>query len=249
VLTADLSKVCASCKEEKAASEFKKYKGALHSYCRPCTRQKDRGYYKGRVTRGRGNPANLTPPPPSKANGLFLCRMCEQHLPATEYYWNKHGKRESGCKDCHSVAAREYNEKHRERNRAIGLSRYANGGKERQRQYSRANAAKILAYPSRKTRKAQLKSKYHQLRSEMFDAYGHACTCCGEAHREFLTLEHLKGGGTKHRRAAGGTYQILLALKASGWPKDDYTVLCMNCNWAERWGDPCPHKTNGIKTA
>ena len=76
----------------------------------------------------------------------------------------------------------------------------------------------------------------------MIAAYGGACTCCGEARQRFLTLEHVNHDGAEHRKAKGHA-ALLLDLKALGWPKDRFTILCMNCNWAERNGEPCPHKT------
>lgn len=68
------------------------------------------------------------------------------------------------------------------------------------------------------------------------------CACCGEGVYEFLTIDHVGGGGNKHRRTIkynDGTY-IYLWLKRNGYPPG-FAVLCMNCNWATRHGDPCPH--------
>ena len=80
-----------------------------------------------------------------------------------------------------------------------------------------------------------------QFQQEMVEAYGGKCTCCGETHPKFLTLEHLKGGGHKDRR--GGAYVLLRRLKRLGWPKDNYTVLCFNCNCGKyRNKGTCPHK-------
>ena len=84
-----------------------------------------------------------------------------------------------------------------------------------------------------------------RLRSELFAAYGGVCACCGESSEEFLTLDHIGGGGAKERRSLGwqglGTSFYLL-LKKQGWPKDRYQLLCMNCNWATRHGKICPHQ-------
>lgn len=74
----------------------------------------------------------------------------------------------------------------------------------------------------------------------MLDAYGRKCVCCGETEEAFLTLEHVNRDGAAHRRQVQGA--IYWDLKRRGWPKDGYTVLCMNCNWARRNGDPCPHE-------
>lgn len=82
------------------------------------------------------------------------------------------------------------------------------------------------------------------LKLEMIQAYGGSCNCCGELEPKFLTLDHINGGGSRDRGIyAGGTYNLLYALKREGWPKDKYQVLCMNCNWAKgRWEGICPHQ-------
>ena len=84
-----------------------------------------------------------------------------------------------------------------------------------------------------------------RLRAEMFAAYGSNCTCCGEDRVGFLTLDHINRDGAAHRRAVGGsrtgsTRQILFDLKKRGWP-EGFRIMCMNCNWATRFGAECPH--------
>lgn len=87
-------------------------------------------------------------------------------------------------------------------------------------------------------------SKQHRvkLRRQVFAAYGGPrCACCGEAHEEFLTLDHIGGWGAEHRAQHVGlsTYAV---LRQQGWPhKDRLRVLCMNCNWATRQNGICPH--------
>lgn len=87
-----------------------------------------------------------------------------------------------------------------------------------------------------------------RLKSEMFAAYGDSCACCGENREKFLTLDHINRDGAAHRRAlsgsrTGSTRQVLLDLRRRGWPKEGFRVLCMNCNWATRFGAECPHQT------
>lgn len=81
-----------------------------------------------------------------------------------------------------------------------------------------------------------------RIRKEMISAYGGACSCCRERIPEFLTLDHILGGGDAHRRSSGGGNKMLMELRLKGWPKDDYRLLCMNCNWATRYKQPCPHE-------
>ena len=81
-----------------------------------------------------------------------------------------------------------------------------------------------------------------RLRSEMLEAYGSKCECCGEAERMFLQLDHIDGGGTKERKEFRNVEYLMLDLKKRGWPKEKYRLLCANCNFG-RWmnGGTCPH--------
>lgn len=75
------------------------------------------------------------------------------------------------------------------------------------------------------------------------DAYGGCCACCKEREITFLTVEHLQKNGMDHRKivASGNLYLYLIK---NNFPKEGLCILCMNCNWAERNGWPCPHKKN-----
>lgn len=85
-------------------------------------------------------------------------------------------------------------------------------------------------------------ARYRRLRDEAIDAYGGKCVCCGEAHREFLALDHVGGGGNEHRRQ-----DITAAANMARWAKkhgypNRLRLLCFNCNWAfARYGE-CPHQ-------
>lgn len=87
-----------------------------------------------------------------------------------------------------------------------------------------------------------------KVRQELLVAYGNTCSCCFEINQAFLTLEHLYGGGRKHRDAIGHGHRMHLELKRLGWPKDRYTLLCMNCNMARGIRGTCPHQS-GVSLA
>lgn len=70
-----------------------------------------------------------------------------------------------------------------------------------------------------------------------------SCACCGVQHREFLAIDHIGGGGAAHRRS--GVTNIYTWLKVNGYP-DGFRVLCHNCNFAIRYGDPCPHEREKV---
>jgi|WetSurMetagenome_2_1015567.scaffolds.fasta_scaffold602631_1 hypothetical protein len=83
------------------------------------------------------------------------------------------------------------------------------------------------------------------LKKEILDHYGKTCACCGETIIDFLTLEHIEGNGNIHRMKlfkhnVGGVHMYRW-IKRNNFPSG-YSVLCMNCNWAKRYGGICPHK-------
>ena len=83
-----------------------------------------------------------------------------------------------------------------------------------------------------------------QKRRIIFEAYGGAkCDCCGESIFEFLTVDHTNGGGNKHRKTIRGNFYGWLIK--NGFPFG-FRVLCMNCNFATRYGRPCPHKRSNL---
>ena len=93
-------------------------------------------------------------------------------------------------------------------------------------------------------RKEWEKEYGRQLRKDAIEAYGNKCQCCGEAHFEFLCIDHIKGGGNKHRRELGLTagYAFYSWLKTQGYPKDDFRCLCNNCNTSKGHYGYCPHE-------
>lgn len=91
--------------------------------------------------------------------------------------------------------------------------------------------------------KERQKATLHRkrLRADVLGAYGGACSCCGETELVFLTLDHLQGGGTQHRRSLPG-YGVYRWARQQGYPAGLFQVLCHNCNWAKYRGG-CPHIT------
>ena len=78
-----------------------------------------------------------------------------------------------------------------------------------------------------------------KLRLKVFAAYGGSiCACCGETELVFLTIDHIGGGGGKHRSRIGST--IYSWLRKRKYPPG-FRVLCFNCNWGEHAGG-CPHR-------
>jgi hypothetical protein len=75
------------------------------------------------------------------------------------------------------------------------------------------------------------------IRLEVLGKLGGRCQCCGEDREEFLSLDHINGGGTKHR-AESGTY-IFRRIRKDPDPLT-YQVLCYNCNISRGVRGYCP---------
>lgn len=70
---------------------------------------------------------------------------------------------------------------------------------------------------------------------------GDKCICCGESNRVFLSIDHVQDDGYIHRTKHGRRTTAIYVEIARGKETHIYQLLCMNCNWAKRYGD-CPHK-------
>ena len=99
--------------------------------------------------------------------------------------------------------------------------------------------------PEEKTiRKSRYLDWYNQIKEGIFEHYGTECECCGETQIEFLSIDHINGGGNKHRRDLGGGTSFFKWLRDENYPPG-FRVLCMNCNWALGRLGYCPHNERG----
>lgn len=143
---------------------------------------------------------------------MKLCKQCGKEQPESQFF--KSTKTADGLQyECRSCS--------RERTRAARLRHRANG---------------ILTYSQR---------TQQRLKREVLCAYSAndpKCDCCGEAHIEFLSVDHVDGKGARHRKhlrkSGTGFYHW---LKANGFPLG-FRVLCHNCNQSLGHYGYCPHK-------
>ena len=63
------------------------------------------------------------------------------------------------------------------------------------------------------------------------------CVDCGEWDIRCLSIDHINGGGTKHRKETGGGTKFHIWLKKQGFP-EGYDTVCMNCNFRRRYDYP-----------
>lgn len=79
------------------------------------------------------------------------------------------------------------------------------------------------------------------IRKKVLIVYGNKCKCCGENRIEFLSIDHINGGGTKHRKEIGNA-SIYVWLKRNNFPKEGFRILCHNCNMSKAYYGYCPHQ-------
>ena len=98
--------------------------------------------------------------------------------------------------------------------------------------------------PVHNSQKNKSKSKdYHknyqrEARFRVITHYGGKCECCGENKKEFLAIDHIKGGGRQHRKIIGGNIARWIIM--NNFPKE-FRILCHNCNMSLGVYGYCPH--------
>lgn len=147
---------------------------------------------------------------------MRFCTICKRNENETSF-----GK-EKRCKECNKKRHSIYYYKNIEVERKYSLDRYKN------------NREKILEG----NRKREI-----DIRKKLFSHYGGKCQCCGEIKDKFLTIDHMDGGGRKHRNEiSGGAKGLYRWIIKNNYP-DNFQILCYNCNCGrERNKGICPHK-------
>lgn len=74
-----------------------------------------------------------------------------------------------------------------------------------------------------------LREYRHTYKNAAVALLGNKCALCGETEREFLSIDHLDGGGVAERRRIG-TNKIYKLIADGLVDLTGYRVLCRNCN-------------------
>lgn len=83
---------------------------------------------------------------------------------------------------------------------------------------------------------------------KVIEAYGGKCMCCGETNMEFLTIDHINNDGAEDRKNNGNKLggKLYRWLIKNNFPKEEYQILCYNCNCSKGFFGYCPHNKPDI---
>lgn len=157
---------------------------------------------------------------------MKTCRKCQRTLELSEFYPRPGGLGLlAQCRECV-----------RQKNNAY----YHRAQKHDPAHRARARSANRTWYlQNLEHQHARVARKHRAEREACFQKYGGVCACCGEHRYEFLAIDHINGGGIRHRKQLKIT-KIARWLARNGFP-DGYRVLCHNCNMALGQYGYCPH--------
>lgn len=163
------------------------------------------------------------------------CRTCEQIKPVEEFNYSHadKGYRRHDCRTCERARHATWRAKNSEAVREQMKANY-----ERRKQEFKHDEAQ-------RARSTRLARRHRErLRDQIFAAYGSECTCCGETEPLFLSIDHVNNDGYAHRKLGiNNTVSLFSMIRRLGFPKDDFQLLCMNCNHGKyRNKGVCPHK-------
>lgn len=162
------------------------------------------------------------------SDGLKYCNKCQRILKITEFY--SHSKQLGGvissCKECcKKDNAQRYHTKLKhdpkyKKERSIYAHDWHEKNKIRNNIRNRAN--------------------HKKLRVLCIEYYGGKCACCGEARYEFMAIDHIDGGGGKHRKTIH-TKSFYRWIIKNNFP-EGFRILCHNCNQSLGLYGYCPHE-------
>ena len=157
----------------------------------------------------------------------WTCKKCGEMKPVEQFQKDRRSQtgHRQPCQACKNKARAEWSKRNPE--------------KERRR-----------VKRERQKKRRRERARYPALRQNLLAAYGGRCACCGETTPEFLTVDHINNDGREHRRAcAMARSKFYYWLEKKKFPKDNFQLLCMNCNTAKfRYGE-CPHARAHTKVA
>ena len=139
------------------------------------------------------------------------CKKCNKTKDQKEFYFHSTKRSlSSRCKSCsRKTDSKRAKERYWENPELARKKNRLNHNTEWHKQYIWKRKVKVL---------------------EAYSGKNPRCACCKESNLLFLSIDHIEGGGTKHRIAIGRSSFYPWLIK-NNYPKG-FRVLCYNCNMA-----------------
>lgn len=168
---------------------------------------------------------------------MKICVTCKIEKELNCFHKNK--SRKDGlcetCKECRAVQNKRSREKNIDKIKVRKHEYYLENKEhivEKNNNYIKNNKVKHNEWATKSRKK---------LKTEVCSHYGNGvvkCNLCEESRLHILTIDHISGGGNKHRREEGikTGYSTYSWLKKNNYP-EDFQVLCFNCQFKKRFED------------
>lgn len=185
------------------------------------------------------------------APGWKRCTKCGEVKPLAEFYKSKASKDgfASGCKSCRTLYAKK---------KKADLEMRIAGGFDPHAQEKKCKRCGLVLpgtlFGIRSLTSDGLRSyclacdgaiskmNWNKYKRACFNYYGWTCAGCGENNPATLTIDHINGGGSAHRRQIGS--QFYKWLVKHNFPRG-FRTLCGSCQMIAARGLPLPNNWDG----
>lgn len=178
---------------------------------------------------------------PHERHIMRKCYGCKETKPESKFGADEKTRRRNLCRECKRIRGRASYRRNREK-RLASVKAYYEANRSAKLEYAKKWHQENLDRVNVYRKKTALK-----LRSDVFEAYGGKCLCCGETTLLFLTIDHIDGDGNRHRKKVLGSHlkagtHFYRWLRQNDYPSG-FRILCFNCNMGRhRNGGVCPHE-------
>jgi len=158
------------------------------------------------------------------------CNICRQTKPISDFSFVKNRNRHMNyCKSCNNEKFKSY--------------RKRKSYKDYRKKYQQTKKYKEVAKKckrqghAKKAHRERMRECRKMMKGEIMLHYGKGqirCCKCGFDNIKALSIDHISGGGTKHRKALKVSgMQFYNWLRKNDYPAG-FQVLCMNCQFIKR---------------